>query len=157
MGCRFKAALAMEKGCSFPAPQRSFVASGLLEGFSTSWIAKAVGEKVGLVHRPIPRAVLARLSDKGPGARPRIDRMDHSIAQDPTARSHRPSRRRRSRLAFMRRRHGQDLKGEGQGGDERGSIPQLLSRLGVETVGDNTLRPDLGSAELLRMARCGWG
>ena len=59
----------------------------------TDLIAKAADGKASCSSPDPPRAVLARLSDKGPSALPRIGCMDDSLREDQAARSHRPSRR----------------------------------------------------------------
>ena len=98
MGWRFKAALALVKekrDSSLDAARRP------PQSLLASWITKIFHlldrqdrrRKGRAGHRPTLCAMLARLSDKGPGAFPRIGFMDDSLREDPTARSHRPSRR----------------------------------------------------------------
>ena len=149
---RFKAALSVDKEKrDHPStlrvnPRERLSPAGSRRSFA-SWIPKAVGGKVGLFIARSPAPCLPVSATGDPALVLALARMDDSIPEDQTARSHRPR--------AVEHRDWPSCGGDmgnisrvGRGGDERGSIPQLLSRLGVETVGRVGLRAGLDSTEL---------
>ena len=96
IGCRFKAALSVDKEKrDHPStlrvnPRERLSPAGSRRSF-TSWIPKAVGGKVGLFIARSPAPCLPVSSIRDPALVLALARMDDSIPEDQTARSHRPS------------------------------------------------------------------
>ena len=93
---RFKAALSVDKEKrDHPStlrvnPRERLSPAGSRRSFA-SWIPKAVGGKVGLFIARSPAPRLPVSSTRDPALFLALARMDDSIPEDQTARSHRPS------------------------------------------------------------------